>query len=64
MHHTIEHPLDVDFDFASECKTIQALLRFNIGKDRLRNGKALRIYFGALVTFDFVLQRLKDYTGA
>jgi hypothetical protein len=41
MHHTIEHPLDVDFDFASECITIQALLRFNIGKDRLHNGKAL-----------------------
>jgi len=41
MHHTIEHPLDVDFDFASECKTIQALLRFNIGKDRLHNEKAL-----------------------
>jgi hypothetical protein len=57
MHHTIQHPLDVDSDFASECKTVQTLLRFYIGKNWLHNGKSLRIYFTTPVTIDFVLHR-------
>ena len=59
VHHAIKHPLDVNFDFASERKTIQALLGFNIGENRLHNGKALRIYFAPLVTVDFVLHRFR-----
>jgi hypothetical protein len=42
-NHAIEHPLDVHFEFPSQRKLVQALVRPNIGKDRLRDPDTLRV---------------------
>jgi hypothetical protein len=40
---TVEHPLNVDFDFPAPCKTIYSLLRPHIPQNWFNNGEPLAI---------------------
>nr|QGF22325.1 hypothetical protein [uncultured bacterium] len=43
MDHTIEQPLDIYFELASQSKTIQTFVGPDVGKDRFGDGYAPRI---------------------
>ena len=57
-YHAVEHPLNIDLDFAPESKVVQSLLSSDIGKDRLHNSHALRIYIATLITIDLFMHGL------
>jgi hypothetical protein len=58
MDHTVEHPLHVHFDLASQRQPISSLLGADIAKDWFHNGEPLTIYLPCFWRVDLRDHRL------
>lgn len=53
VNHAVQEPLDIDFDFSSEGKSVQALVGSDIGKYGFGRSEALRIDLSPQFTINF-----------